>query len=833
MAAPLSSASDSSALLPTSALRWRCDAKSLDFKDTSEVEPAIGFVGQDPAIDALRFGIECCASEQNVFVRGLTGTGRMSLVRRLLDEIGTSERTSLDHAYVHDFKAPDRPRLIRLNAGEARPFRQMVRSVAKFIAEDLPKLLTGESIQGERETIEAASNKAVADITGPFESDLREAGLAMIQQNQGQTVQTSIVPLREGKPLGAQELTELRASNQIDDAQIEAWTKARAEFAKRLGDVSREVQTIRIESGKRMLGLLESSARELLELDVEPIRERFSTDAVKAFVDGLIDDVVENLGREHPPGQNPTDLYDVNLVLEVESDSRAPIVVESTPSLVKLLGSVETGWTPQGPVRGDFRNISAGSILRANGGYLVLEARDLLAEPGAWRVLVRTLRTKQLEIVPQEFAVPYLRATIKPEPIPIALRVILVGDAGTFYMLDRADPDFGHLFKVLSDFDHEIERTETSVRQYAGVIARIAEDEGLPAFDRTAVAALAEHGARIAARRDKLTARFSRIADIAREATYVARKRHGLETGAPKADGFVVTSADITETVRRTKERANLASRRFHSMIASGTIIIETTGRTVGQVNGLAVIKAGMLTYGFPARITATIAPGHAGIIDIESSASLSGQIHTKGFQILGGLLRHLLHTDHALAFSASLAFEQSYGGIDGDSASGAEICCLLSALTEIPLRQDIAMTGAIDQLGHIQAIGGVNEKIEGFFDAAMALGMSGEGGIIIPHSNAGDLMLRKDVVDACERGEFRVWAVRTVHEALEVFTGHVAGELDDEGRYPDDTLLGIAQKRARHFWERSLTSPMARSAQAKAEANAEAEAETPEAPEA
>ena len=765
----------------------------------------LGIVGQDIAVDALRFGIECCAPEQNVFVRGLTGTGRMTVVKRLLGEIGTSDSTALDHAYVHDFKAPDRPRLITLPAGEGRPFRRMVRGVAQFVREDLPKLLTGESIQGEREALEAAANEAIGKITKPFDVDLHKAGYAMVQQNQGQTVQTAIVPLRDGKPLSAEELGELRVSGAVDEEQIEAWSKGRAEFSKRLGEVSRQVQTIRIETGKSMLGLLESSARDILELDVEPIRKRFETPAVTAFIDGLIDDVIENIGREHPPGQSPSDLYDVNLILEVEEDATAPIVVETTPSLVKLLGSVETGWTPQGPVRGDFRNISAGSILRANGGYLVLEARDLLSEPGAWRVLVRTLRTKALEIVPQEFAVPYLRATIKPEPIPIQVRVILVGDAGTFHMLDRADPDFGHLFKVLSDFDHQIERSGASVQQYAGVIARIAQDEGLPPFGRTAVAALAEHGARIAARKNKLTARFARIADIAREASYLACKRsHGDDSER------VVTGDDVRETVRRTKERANLASRRFHSMIANRTIIIETTGATVGQVNGLAVIRAGMLTYGFPARITATIAPGNAGIIDIESSASLSGQIHTKGFQILGGLLRYLLHTDHALAFSASLAFEQSYGGIDGDSASGAEICCLLSALTEVPLRQDVAMTGAIDQHGRIQAIGGVNEKIEGFYDAAQALGVSGQGGVIIPESNAGDLMLRDDVVEACKAGRFHIWSVKSVQEALEIFTGREAGTLDDEGNYPDDTLLGIAQNRAHHFWERSLTSPQA-----------------------
>ncbi|MGK0482573.1 MAG: lon-related putative ATP-dependent protease [Planctomycetota bacterium] len=787
--------------LAEGALRWRCDPSRLEFESTAEVEPVIGFVGQDTAVDALRFGIECSAPEQNVYVRGQAGIGRMSIVQRLLDEIQPDCNELSDYAYVHHFKEPDHPRLLTLPPGRAKVLHGMVHHVARFIREELPKTLTGEVIQTQREAIEVESTEKIAELTKPFENDLREAGLGMVQQGQPPAVQAHVVPLFDGKPVGGQELTQLLAEKKITQQQVDGWETQRVDFTKRFGGLSREIQRMRVETSKRMLTLLEDSTRELVEDSVAPIREDFTEEPVRHFIDELVDDVIENLGREHPPGYSPADLYDVNIVLEAGCSGRAPVVVESSPSLGRMLGSVETGWSPQGPTRGDFRRISAGSILKANGGYLVLEARDLLTEPGAWRVLVRTLRNKQLEIVPQELGASYFRTSIKPEPIPISLRVILVGDTGTYYMMDRADPDFSELFKVLADFDSEIDRSDEGLRQYAGVIAKIALDEKLPAFDRTAVAALAEHGARIAARRDKLTARFGRIADIAREAVYVARRR-----GASGA----VTGDDVRDTVRRTKERANLPSRRFHAMIANGTIIIETDGATVGQVNGLAVIKAGLLTYGFPARITATIAPGNAGIIDIESSASLSGQIHTKGFQILGGLLRYLLRADHAMAFSASLAFEQSYGGIDGDSASGAEICCLLSALTGIPLRQDVAMTGAIDQHGRIQAIGGVNEKIEGFFDTGQALGTSGKGGVIIPSSNAGDLMLRHDVAQACAEGRFHIWAVQSVQEALEIFTGMEAGTPNEANQYPPKTLLGIAQSKAHHYWERSLTSPTA-----------------------
>jgi ATP-dependent Lon protease len=388
--------------------------------------------------------------------------------------------------------------------------------------------------------------------------------------------------------------------------------------------------------------------------------------------------------------------------------------------------------------------------------------------------------------------------TLKPEPIPVSLKVILLGDADIFHLLDRHDPDFHYQFKVLADFDSEIDREPDGPMRYASVLARLCKEEELLPLHQTAVAKLAEHGARVATRRSKLSARFGRIADIAREASFLAQKENRPH----------VAGTHVVEAIRRTKARANLPSRRFRQLLKDGTIRVETKGSVVGQVNGLAVMSAGPITYGFPARITASMGAGTAGIINIEGQAQLSGAIHTKGFHILGGLLRHLLQTDHPLAFSASVAFEQSYGGIDGDSASGAEICCLLSALTGVPIRQEMAITGAIDQVGHIQAIGGVNEKIEGFFDTCQDLGLSGEQGVVIPKANSGDLMLRPDVVEACRAGKFRIYAVERVEEALEVLTGRTAGERDEEGEYPEESLLGMAVDKAREFWLRSVQSP-------------------------
>ena len=371
---------------------------------------------------------------------------------------------------------------------------------------------------------------------------------------------------------------------------------------------------------------------------------------------------------------------------------------------------------------------------------------------------------------------------------------------------------------MLADFDTIIDRTPDNVARYAEVVARIAREEELLPFDRTAVAKLVEHGARIAARSSKLTARFGRIADIAREATYVARQD----------DVEAVTGEHVTRAVQRTKGRADLPARRFREAMRRGSVNVRTSGEVVGQVNGLAVLQAGPLTYGVPSRITASIGAGSAGIINIEVQSSLSGAIHTKGFHILGGLLRHLLQTDHPLAFSASLAFEQTYGSIDGDSASCAEICCLLSELTGLPIRQGIAITGAIDQHGHVQAIGGVNEKIEGFFDACHDGGLTGDQGVVVPRANAGDLMLRPDVVDACAAGTFRVWAVECVHDALEVLTGFPAGRRDTDGEYPEGTLLHLAVLKAREYWLKTTQRPRSSQNEDETEENG-SEGEAPE----
>jgi len=789
--------------LPVKALRWRCDLKHLPFRTTDDVAPVSDVIGQASAVEALDFGLSSDAAGQNVFVRGLTGTGRMTLVKGLLEKLQPACATVQDRCYVHNFSAPHQPRLLSLPPSTGRDFRRRMQEFAEFVREDLADALQTDSLKAPREMLEAQVQGLLEALTEPFEKDLRAAGLALVTVNMGPVARAAILPVRDGKPVGPEELEQLRSKGKFSEKEYKEFKKKRDGFQRRLEEVTSRMKEIREDGARVVREVVEQGARSLMGDLVGSIRAVFTGADVETFLDEVVDDVIENRILSSGEGlPEPARAYGVNVVLCHAGAGSCPVVTEQTPTLANLLGTIEREWGPQGPAPSDYSMIRPGSLLKAAGGYLILEARDILSEPGAWKVLVRTLRSGSLEMVPPELTFPIWQPGLKPQAIPVKIRVILLGSSDIYALLDRHDPDFSDLFKVLADFGSTIERDEKGVKQYAGVLARIIADEKLPPFSKKAVAALVEYGARVAGNGRKLTARFGRIADIARESAWLAERQH-------EGKGRVVVAGEqVGEAIRRTKHRADLPSRRFQEYLADGTIQVQTRGEVVGQINGLAIMSSGPLTYGFPARITASVGAGTSGIINIEEQSSLSGSIHTKGFQILGGLLRSLLRTDHPLAFSASLAFEQSYGGIDGDSASGAEICCLLSALTGVPLRQGVAMTGAIDQMGHVQAIGGVNEKIEGFFDTCLSAGLTGEQGAIIPAANAPELMLRADVVEACRKKKFNIWKVEWIHDALEILTGLVAGRRDGADGYPNGTLLAVAQEQARQYWLRALQSP-------------------------
>ena len=781
--------------LSTDQVRWTCDPNTLDFETTAEIDPAIEVVGQEAAHEALLFGVQCDAPGQNIYVRGARGTGRTKMVENLFQNLRPETDKKRDYCYVHNFLRPQNPRLITLAAGQGPMFRKVMGELADFIENGLPKAINSEPISSQLDSVRASIDATVKSISKPLEEELAASQLALVSMQNGPVTQTVILPTVNGEPTPPMQLKALIEQGKAPAELLTSFETLLPKFQKQLGEVSKQVADTYRSGKEKLIELRAKLASQLVRDLARPIFEKFDCEAVQAFLDEVIEDAIENRldvpENEEPPALS--ELYGVNVVLTHKDPVTKPVVFEASPSLINLLGTVEPNFGPGGMALSDYRGIRAGALLNADRGYLVLDANDVLTEPGAWRALIRCIRNGLLEIVPQEMGWMRQQVVILPEPIPLDLRVILIGDVNTYYLLDRADPDFREHFKLLADFDHELDRSIDARQQYARVVAGIVRSENLPAFHRSAVSELIEHGARIAARRDRLTARFGRIADLVREAAFLAKNE-------------TVTGDHVRQAIQRTKHRAALPSRKFQQMVANKTILVQTQGEQVGQINGLAVLNSGPLTYGFPARITATIGPGRAGLINIEGRANMSGAIHTKGFHIIGGLLRHLLRNDHPLAFSASIAFEQSYGGIDGDSASGAEVVCLLSALTGIPVKQGMSMTGAIDQHGNVQAIGGVNEKVEGFYDACNHFGLTGDQGVVIPVANQGDLMLREDVVQACAEEKFHVFAVSNIFEAIEVMTGVPAGSTS--GDYAEGSVLNVAVEKAREFWEKTLSSP-------------------------
>jgi ATP-dependent Lon protease len=669
--------------------------------------------------------------------------------------------------------------------------------LAEFVRRDLSDALAKDEIHNREATLAEKAKQDLEKIIAPFRVKLKEAGLALVSFQVGPIVQTAIFPVIDGQPVPPEQFEKLHDEGKITEEQYQAFHTQFESYEAQLAEIDERASEIHHSHMEESQEILEGSIRWIMGQMVSKIAAEFPNPSLHEYLKELVDDLVIRRLSEPDQDFDFTQLYRVNVVLDHQGKEKCPIIVESAPTMRNLLGSVEYDFE-RGEPRSSHMGIRPGSLLQADGGFLIIEARDVLSESEAWKVLVRTLRTGQLEIVPSDKDYLMAPPLLKPVPIEVNIKVVLVGEAETYYLLDALDPDFPQLFKVLADFDTVLPRDATGVLSYAQVLARIVQDEKLLHFDSSGVAALVEHGARIAASRGKLSTRFGRLADIAREASFLSQKK----------DYQVVTGDNVREAVRFGKKRADLPARRFRELVADGTLKVQVKGATVGQVNGLAIMQAGPMVYGFPARVTATIGPGTAGVINIEREANLSGAIHTKGFYILGGLLRSLLRTNHPLAFDASVAFEQSYGGIDGDSASGAEVCCLLSALTEIPLSQELAMTGAIDQMGSVLAVGGVNEKVEGFYDTCHDLGLTGTQGVIIPKANAGDLMLRHDVVESCAANRFRIFSVETVQQALEILTGSPAGTRDKEGAYPDGSVLGVAVRQARRYWEMAAGAP-------------------------
>jgi len=760
-----------------------CDPALLDFETTDELDEAADIVGQSRALDAVRFGIDIKQPGFNLFVLGEPGSGRHAAVRHLLEKKAAGEPAPSDWCYVNNFSDPNKPRLLRVPPGRGG---QLMRDMQRFVAELAKAISAAFESEEYRVGIEAIQE----EFKEREERALRELGQASGEQRIA-LLRTPhgfvFAPVKGEETMGPEEFEKL------PDEEKARIGKLIEEYGERLHKLMHQFPQWR----REMQGRIKETSRETMSLAVghliEELKERHSDLLnVLGFLDEVMRDVIESGEelREQPrtegdmsgvvvSGSITLARYQVNLLVDNGAAMSAPVVFEDNPVYPNLVGRVDSV-AHMGTLVTNFTLIKPGALQRANGGYLVLDAAKVLTQPYAWEGLKRALRSEQLRIESLGQAFGFASTLpLEPEAMPLSVKVVLVGERILYYLLKEYDPDFDELFKVGADFESDISRNEPNTRSYGRFLGMLARRYGLRPFDRHGVARMIEHSARLAGDAEKLSASTRRLSDLMQEADH-----HAGKAGRQR-----VTREDVDTALASQRHRADRLNESMQEQILRDNLLIAVSGGHVGQVNGLAVIDLGDFMFAHPVRITATARIGEGDVIDIERESELGGAIHSKGVMILTSFIASRYARSLPLSLTASLVFEQSYGPVEGDSASLAELCALLSALSGVPIRQSMAITGSVNQYGRVQPIGGVNEKIEGFFDICRARGLDGEQGVIIPQSNIKHLMLRDDVVAACAEGKFRVHAVEDVDQAIELLTGVSAGEPDAQGMVPEGSI--------------------------------------------
>jgi len=784
-------------------LRRRVDPTQLPLT-TADVPPLEGTFGQSRALDAITFGLEISSPGYNLFVAGQAGSGREHTVQDFLRQFAPTRPAPSDWVYVYNFTQADRPNAIRLPQGRGRTFAADLDGFLQAARRDIPRAFESEDYaRHRREALSALQEQRDALFT-QLQAFARDQGFAIETTASGMVT----VPVSEGRPLSDEEFRNLPAERQQELEQHNT------DVQERIADTLRQVRQLQKEGAERVRQLDRDVALFTVGPHLDELREAYTDQPeVLSYLDQVKDDLPEHLDdfrgtgsdeqRQTLPGPLPggqrdehLERYRVNVFVDNAAFEGAPIIVEHNPTYYNLIGRIDFRATFGAMVTG-FRQVRAGALQRANGGFLVLHILDVLAAPFAWEALKRSLRSGEVTI--ENLGEQYNALTterLRPEPIPLDVKVILLGPPEVYSQLYQLDPDFQELFKVKVDFAPDMDWTDEHQGQYAAFISKRVREEGLRHFDGKAMARVIEEGARLREDQRKLSSRLRDIADVVSEANY----------WAGKAGHDLVQAADVEQAIARRKYRSSLIEERIQEMIDNGTIMIDTTGTREAQVNGVAVIELGGYAFGNPSRITARVSPGRGLVRSIEREIELSGPIHSKGFLILSGYLAGQYSQQYPLSMSATITFEQSYNEVEGDSASSTELYALLSALAGLPLRQGIAVTGSVNQHGEIQAVGGVTSKIEGFFAVCKAKGLTGEQGIMIPATNAPNLMLDEEVIDAVRAGQFHVWAVRTIDEGIELLTGHPAGQRDLEGQYPAGTVHQLVEKRLQDYAERLRT---------------------------
>jgi lon-related putative ATP-dependent protease len=792
--------------VPVEILRWRLDPATLPFETTENLEPLKDILGQDRGVEAFKFGMGIDKQGYNVFVTGTANTGRLATVKKLLEDISKEDgRVPDDLCYVNNFKTPEAPILLRLKAGMGLRFKKDVRDFVEALKKEVPQLFESQDYLNRKKEIMQEYERKGKSFFKDLDKKVREEGFALVDIQMGQIKRPEVMPLVDGNPVHIDQLEGMVEKGRFpkDEFEVlkEKQTKLREEIDQiflELRDLQKGVQE-NIEKMDKLMFM--KVATEI----AAPLKAKHPGEQIEKYIGDMLEEMTDNLqifasqAQQAVPGMpfllpegDQFHPYQVNLLVDNGDQKGPPLLVETHPTYRNLFGSIERTVDRSGLWRTDFSKIKAGSLIKANGGYLVLNLLDAIIEPGVWPALKRALKTKQMQIETYDPFYLFTTTGLRPEPIDMDTKVAVIADAYLYQLLLFYDEDVKKIFKVRADFDTSMDKDEKSIRQFAEFIRRKTDEDKLKPFDRSGAAALVEQAVRMAGRQEKISTSFPIITDLIREADYWANEDHSS----------VVQEKHVDKAIERRIYRSNLIEEHIQEMIDRGTLMIDTDGGVVGQVNGLAVYSLGDYMFGKPSRITATTSMGRAGIINIEREADLSGSTHNKGMLILAGYLRKKYAQDKPLTMSASIAFEQSYSGVDGDSASSTEIYALLSSLSEAPIKQSIAVTGSVNQKGEVQAIGGVNQKIEGFFDCCRKKELTGMQGVMIPESNVKDLMLRKDVVEAVKNGQFHIYAVKTIDEGIEILTGKDAGELGADGLYPEGTINGLVNEKLKALAE-------------------------------
>jgi ATP-dependent Lon protease len=787
-------------------LRWRCELSRIPFETTAQAQKREGFVGQERALRALKMGVELSAPGYNVFVCGLAGTSRGGTIAQMIEDLHPVTKPSLDRCYVNNFKIPDRPRLLILPRGSANNFKKDMQAGIDFLRRRIPQVFEGEPFQRQKGRIVERFSVREKELMDDFTRRIAREQFALGHMQVGAVALPEIFPVLEGQMVPIEDITKMVHEGKLESGVAEEIERKYEQFRQEFTVVYRKTLTLSRELASELSYLEQEAASVLVDGVIEELKEKYPGHSVTEYLEEVRHHLLDNLGpfkeregeEEHSqeppevmqkgpmPERDPFRVYGVNVILAHNHEDASPVIFETTPTYANLFGTIQRTYDSRGGWTSDFMDLRAGSLLRADGGFLIMYSIEALSEPGVWRALKRTLNHNRLEIQPFETFYPFTTTALKPEPIEINVKVILIGDRDLYELLYEYEEDFRKIFKVRVEFDEEMAMSDGVIEEYAGRIRTLSEKENLFPFDRGAFAAILEHGVRKAGRRNKVTARFVDIADLAREAHYAAAA----------AGENVVRAAHVRTAIASKVERHNLIETRIREMMEEGTLLVNLTGSHTGQVNGLSVLEIGGYCFGKPVRITASVGLGKAGLINIEREANLSGRFHDKGVHIIAGYLRSSFAQDKPLSLTASICFEQSYSGVDGDSASSTEIYALLSALSELPLRQDIAVTGSMNQRGDIQAIGGVNEKIEGFFDTCRIEGLTGTQGVMIPLANVDDLMLRDDVLEAVASHKFHIWPIARVEQGVELLTGSPAGIRNGSGKFEEGSVFARVDER-------------------------------------